>query len=62
MNTRRGKVDFKNFIILIDSECSPTILIISMITKFKTKIYAVMQWKIQSGNLTPNMKVKMYFK
>ena len=33
MNTRKGKAKFKNFCILLDSGCSSTILMISLVKK-----------------------------
>ena len=32
-----------------------------LLTKLKTKEYVVVQWHTQAGNITTNMKVKIYF-
>ena len=32
-----------------------------LLTKLKTKEYVVVQWHTQAGNITTNLKVKIYF-
>ena len=61
MNTRKGKATFKNFRILLDSGCSYTIVIGRLVEKLHPDKYDVMQWNTQSGNITTNVKVKVYF-
>ena len=61
MNTRKGKATFKNFRILLDSGCSSTIVIGRLVKKLHSDKYAVMQWSTQYGNITTNIKVKVYF-
>ena len=61
MNTRRGKAKFKNFWILLDSVCSSTILMVRLVGKLRLEKYAVIQCYTQAGNITTNLKVKVYF-
>ena len=61
MNTQKGRVKFKNFHILLDGRCSSTIIIRRLIKNLYTKIYTVMQWHMQEGNITNNIKVDIYF-
>ena len=61
MNTRRGKTRFKSFQILLDSGYSYMIVMRRLMTKLKTKDDSVIQWHTQSGNITTNTKVKIYF-
>ena len=60
MNIHRGKEKVNNFQILLDSRCSSTILMRSIIAKLKTKKDYLMQWQTQAGNLSTNIKVKIY--
>ena len=43
----------------MDSGCSSTIVNIILTTKIKPKEDSVMQWHMQSGNITTYMKVKL---
>ena len=52
---------FKNFHILLDSECSSTIVMGRLVGKLYPEEYALMQWNTQSGNITTNLKIKIYF-
>ena len=61
MNTQKGRVKFKNFIILLDSGYSFIIVMGRLIKQLTPKEYAVMQWNIQSGSITINLKVKIDF-
>ena len=61
MNNRQGRAKFNNFQILLESGCSPTIVMRRLFEKLKIKRYATMQWKTQTGNITTNHKVKVYF-
>ena len=61
MNTRKGRAKFKNFQIILDSECSYTIEIESLVKKLCPVKYAVMQWHTQAGNITTNLKVEVDF-
>ena len=61
MNTRKGKARFKNFRILLDSVCSSTIVMESLVNKLYPEKDAAMQWHTQTGNITTNLKVKMHF-
>ena len=61
MNTRKGRVKFKNFCILLDSGCIPTIVMGRLIEKLHHDKYALMQWNTQAGNITTNLKVKVDF-
>ena len=46
---------------LLDSGCSFTILMRRLITKLRPKKDAVMQWYMQAGDVTTNLKVKIDF-
>ena len=61
MNTRKGRAKFKNFRILLDSGCSSTIVMRRLVQKLRPEIYAMVQWKTQAGNITTDVKVKVYF-
>ena len=61
MNTRKGRAEFKNFRILLDSGCSSTILIRRLVEKISPEKDSVMQWQTQAGNITNNFKVKIDF-
>ena len=62
MNTRKGRENLKNFPILLDSGCSPTIVMVRLVFfKLYPEKYTVMQWNMQAGNITTNIKVKVYF-
>ena len=50
-----------NFRILLDSECSSTIVIAILVEKIKPEKYAVMQCHTQAVNITTNLKVKVDF-
>ena len=61
MNTRKGKAKFKNFRILLDSVCSSAILMGRLVEKLGPKIYYVIQYHTQAGNITTNLKVEVDF-
>ena len=61
MNTRKGKANFKNFRILLDSGFSSSILMRILIDNFNLKKDVVMQWHPQAVNITTNLNVKIYF-
>ena len=61
MNTGKGRAKFKNFQILLSSRCSPTIIMGSIVEKLYPEKDAVIQWHTQAGNITTNLKVKVYF-
>ena len=61
MITREGKATFKNFRILLDGEFSSKSVMRRLIYKLNPKKYYVVQWHIQAGNITTNLKVKIYF-
>ena len=61
MNTRKWKVEFKNFRIILDSGCSPTIVIGRLVKRKGLEKYAPMQWHTQAGNITTNLMDKFYF-
>ena len=60
MNNRKSKAKFKKNLILLDSICSSTIVMVRLVKKLKPNNNSVMQWYIQAGNITPNLKVKVY--
>ena len=61
MNTQKGRANFKNFLILLYSGCSYMILMGRLIRRLTPKKDAVIQWHIQAGGITTNLKVKTYF-
>ena len=44
MNTRHGRAKFKNFQIILESECSSTIIIGGLVEKVQPEEYTVVQW------------------
>ena len=60
MNNRIVKARFENFRILLDSGCSSTIVMGRLFEKLCLEKYAVIQWHTQAGNITTNLKVKVY--
>ena len=61
INTQKGKQKFKKFRILLDSGCSSTILMGRLIQNRIPKIDNVIQWHMQAGNITTNLRVKRNF-
>ena len=61
MNTRKGKVKFKNFRILLDSEFSSKIVLGRLVKKTAPEKYSRMQCHTQAGDITNNLKVKVDF-
>ena len=61
MNTRHCRAKFKNFLIILDSGCSSTIVMGRIVGKLNTEKYSVMQWHTQAGNITINHKVEVGF-
>ena len=61
MNTRKGEEKFKNFQIILDSGYSSTIVARRIVGKLNPDKDAVMQWYTQAGNITNDLKVKVYF-
>ena len=61
MNTRKGKEKFKNFNVLLYSECISTIVMGRIVGKLYPDVDAPMQWNTQTGNITTNLKVKIDF-
>ena len=61
MNTGRGTENFKNFLILLEIGCSSKNLMGRLVVKFYLEKGSVMQWNMQAGNITFNLKVKLDF-
>ena len=61
INIRKVKVKFKNFLILMDSGFSSTIIMGRLVEKLNPDKDAVMQWHTQAVNITTNIKVNTYF-
>ena len=57
MNTRKGRLKFKNFRIILDSGCVSTLVIGSLVEKICLEQDDVMQWHTQAGNITTSIKV-----
>ena len=60
MNTRKGKVKFKKFHILLDSGCSSTI-VMGRLVKNRLENDTMMQWNTLALNIPNNIKVNIYF-
>ena len=61
MNTRKGRAKFNNFLILLDSICSSTVVMRRIIAKINPKKDYVIKWHTQAGNIATNIKVEIYF-
>ena len=61
MNTRKDRLRFKKFWIILDSGCSFTIVTVRIVEKLHPEKDAVMQWHTQAGNSTTNYKAKVDF-
>ena len=61
MNTRKWRLNFKNFLIILDSGNSSTIVTRRLVHKLSLEKYSVMQWQTQTGNITTNLKVNVDF-
>ena len=59
MNTRRGKVNFENFRILLDGGWCSMILMIRLTKKIQNKEDYVKQCQTQVGNIATNLKFKI---
>ena len=57
MDTRRGKLIFRNFRILLNSRYWYIIVMIILIANLKTKEDAVMKCHKKAGDITTNLKV-----
>ena len=56
MNMHKGKENYNIVKILLDSECSSTIVMRKLISKRNPKEDDVMQWHNQAGIITTNIK------
>ena len=61
MNTRKGRAKFKNFRILLDSECSTTIVMGRLVRKVTPKEDVGMKLHTQAGSITTNIKLRIDF-
>ena len=61
MNTRRVKARFKTFRILLDNECTSTIVMWRLVKTLGLEEVAQMQWNTQARNITTNIMVKIDF-
>ena len=61
MNNRTGKSKFKNFCIFLDSGCSSTVIMGTLVRELAPEEDAPMQRHTQAGNITINLKVKVDF-
>ena len=59
MNTHKGKAKLKNFLILLDSGFSSTIVIIKLIKKLKPKENTVIRLHKQVVNITTNIRLNI---
>ena len=55
-NTIKGRAKFKNFQIVLNSECSSTILTRRIVEKLCPEKDAGTQWQTQAGNITTNFE------
>ena len=60
MNTRNGREKINIFWVLLDSGCSSTILMISLIEKLNPKKNDVTQRHMQAVNVITNLKIKFF--
>ena len=60
MNTQKRRAKFKNFLNLLESGCSSTIVMGGLIQNSPTED-AVKQWHTQAGIITTNIQVKIVF-
>ena len=60
-NTRKGRSEFKNPRILLDSGCSSTIVMGRIIKTISPKEYAMMQWYAQAGIIITNLEMNIEF-
>ena len=61
MNTIHGRARFNNFQIILNSECSSTIVMGRLVEKVHPKKDHVTQWHTQAENITTNHKVNVDF-
>ena len=61
INIRKGRARFKNFRILLDNQCSSTIVMVRLIKILSPEKDVVMQWYTQAVNITNNNKVGVDF-
>ena len=61
MNTRKGRVKFKNLKIILESGFTSKIRMGKLVEKLHPEKDAVVQWHTQAGNITPSFKVKIDF-
>ena len=59
MNTREGRVEFKNFRILLDVRFSSTNILGMIIKSLYPKEDYVIQWHTQAGSISANIKVRI---
>ena len=61
MNIRKGRAKFKRFQVLLDSGRSSKIVMVILVEKINHEKDTVMQWYAHTGNITTNLRVKIYF-
>ena len=61
MNSRKIRANFKNFRIILDNGFSSTIVMGRLVEGIHLEKDAVMQWQKQAGNITTDLKVKLFF-
>ena len=61
MNTRKGRANFKNFRIILESKCISKIIMGRLIEKLHHEKDDVVKWNTQAGYITTNIKVKEDF-
>ena len=61
MNTRKVQAKSKNFQIILYSGCSSTIVMGRLVEKLHPDKDSVIRCHTQPGNITTNVKVKVYF-
>ena len=61
MNIIKVRSNFKNFLILLDSGCSSTIVVRRLVEKLGAEKYSVMQWQTEAGSITTNYNIDVYF-
>ena len=61
MSNRKGRAQFKKFLIILDNGCIYTIVTRRILQKLCPEKDAVMKWQIQARNITSNLKVNVDF-
>ena len=59
MNTSKGRENFKNLQVMLDSGCRSTIIMGNIMSNIRKNKGVATQWKTRTKNSTTNQKVKV---